>query len=152
MIKDRRSLLCSHWWWHLVRKWYSAAVVVQTHPEIEAILSSLFAMYLTLEIYYTYYPSYYRYRRVTRVYCGGVKINSCCMKLHFVSLYDACMMHDLFFTFYDINLPRLSFGERSFRFYFWEGFYKLKRTLKGQKVSLKCHNIRSNSWLYFQNW
>ena len=28
--------------------------------------------------------------------CGGVKINSCCMKLHFVSLYDACMMHDLF--------------------------------------------------------
>ena len=33
-------------------------------------------------------------------YSVGVKINSCCMKLHFVILYDACMMYDLFYFFY----------------------------------------------------
>ena len=65
-------------------------MILGSHPEIEAILP----------------PNRYSVRdlpiTVTRVYCGGVKINSCCMKLHFVSLYDPCMMHDLFFS---VKLP-----------------------------------------------
>ena len=40
-------------------------------------------------------PSFWKAQQNSSVV--GVKINSCCMKSQFVSLYDACMMHDLFY-------------------------------------------------------